>query len=62
MVLAKVAKGGAMELEDYHRGLDAGDRRVLAKAITLIESQRPEDQFQARALHPRTTITVAPCA
>ena len=36
--------------EAYLRGLRNGDRVMLSRAITLIESTRPEDQKQARAL------------
>ncbi len=32
------------------RGILAGDRRVLARAITLVESRRPDDERQALAL------------
>ena len=36
--------------EAYLEGILAGDRVRLSQAITLIESQRPEDQAQAQAL------------
>ena len=34
--------------DHYVKGVMAGDRRVLAKAITLVESDRPEDAALAR--------------
>ena len=33
-----------LQLDDYKAGILAGDRIVLARAITLIESALPEDQ------------------
>ncbi|MCB9832252.1 MAG: methylmalonyl Co-A mutase-associated GTPase MeaB [Planctomycetes bacterium] len=45
-------------LEDYVTGLARGDRGLLARAITLIESSRPDDRLIARglldAIMPRT--------
>ncbi|MCW5830242.1 MAG: methylmalonyl Co-A mutase-associated GTPase MeaB [Deltaproteobacteria bacterium] len=45
-------------LEDYVNGVRTGDRRILAKAITLIESLRADDSRMARDLldriHPFT--------
>jgi LAO/AO transport system kinase len=47
-----------LTLEEYVTGLVAGDRVVLAKAITLVESSLPEDQKLATSLfekiNPRT--------
>lgn len=37
-------------LEDYIAGISAGDRAVLARAVTLIESTRPQDRTLSRAL------------
>ena len=39
-----------MNAETLREGLAAGSRRALAKAITLVESQRPDHQDIARAL------------
>ena len=36
--------------KDYAAGVLAGDRTVLARAITLVESDRPEDEAAASAL------------
>ena len=40
----------ALSLDDYVSGVESGDRRVLAQAITLNESRRAEDQVQAQEL------------
>ncbi len=45
-----VAPRPRLTVEDYLQGLLAGNRRVLAQAITLIESTRPDHQAMARAL------------
>ena len=42
--------GGAKPLKDLVAEIRAGDRRAMAKAITLIESARPEDRSPAVAL------------
>ncbi len=42
-----------LALEDYARGVEAGDRAVLARAITLVESRKPADQALARRLLQR---------
>jgi LAO/AO transport system kinase len=39
-----------LALADYQNGILAGNRNVLSKAITLCESQLPEDQVLARSL------------
>ena len=39
-----------LSVSDYVSGVLAGERAVLARAITLIESQRAEDQALARAV------------
>jgi LAO/AO transport system kinase len=39
-----------LHLEDYAAGVTAGDRAILARAITLVESTRPDDQDLARRL------------
>jgi LAO/AO transport system kinase len=39
-----------LSIPDYVAGVRDGDRTVLARAITLIESARPEHQAQAQAL------------
>lgn len=48
---------GRLSVEAYAAGVTAGDRAVLARAITLVESQREDDQRLAReliaALQPR---------
>lgn len=40
----------ALSLEDYAAGVRSGDRVVLARAITLIESTKPDHQAQAQEL------------
>lgn len=42
-----------LAIEDYERGVVAGDRGVLARAVTLIESRAPRDAALARALLQR---------
>ena len=42
-----------LSLEDYAAGVEAGDRAVLARAITLVESRKPADQALARRLLQR---------
>jgi LAO/AO transport system kinase len=44
------AKNGLKDLSYYTRGVRQGDKRILAKAITLIESTRYEHQQLARAV------------
>lgn len=39
-----------VDISGYIRGIEAGDRSVLARAITLIESAAPKHQEPARAL------------
>ena len=39
-----------LAIADYVAGVRGGDRSILARAITLIESARPEHQVQAQAL------------
>jgi LAO/AO transport system kinase len=39
-----------LTVSEYAQGIVAGDRIILAKAITLVESNRPEDQLQASQL------------
>ena len=39
-----------LPVSDYARGIRAGDRSVLARAITLVESQNPEHRTVAQAL------------
>ncbi|MBI1384030.1 MAG: methylmalonyl Co-A mutase-associated GTPase MeaB [Rhizobiales bacterium] len=39
-----------LELEDYVNGVLAGDRAVLARAITLVESSKPQHRRLAEAL------------
>jgi LAO/AO transport system kinase len=42
-----------LSLDEYAVGIQAGDRAVLGRAITLVESQRPEHQQLAQALLER---------
>lgn len=42
-----------MELPELERGVLAGERAVLARAVTLIESSRPEDQARSDELLAR---------
>ena len=39
-----------LDLESYYNGVLAGDRAILGRAITLIESTRPEHRSQAASL------------
>ncbi len=41
---------GGLGLDDYVRGIRAGDRAMLARAVTLIESTRAADRPLARAV------------
>lgn len=45
-----MAARGRLSVEAYVRGIRAGDRSVLARAITLVESLRDDDQALARDL------------
>jgi LAO/AO transport system kinase len=47
------AAGNPAGLETLERGIRAGDRRALARAITLVESTRPEHRERAAALLAR---------
>ena len=40
----------AIDMDRFASGIRAGERAVLARAITLIESKRPDHQHQARQL------------
>ncbi|MEW6744609.1 MAG: methylmalonyl Co-A mutase-associated GTPase MeaB [Planctomycetota bacterium] len=42
-----------LSLEDYVQGIRAGDHRILARAITLIESRKPADAVLAQTLLAR---------
>ncbi len=42
-----------LTIDEYAKGIEAGDRAVLGRAISLIESLRDEDQAQARDLLSR---------
>ena len=46
-----------LSLEDYASGVEAGDRAVLARAITLVESSKSADQALARRLLQRLMPT-----
>lgn len=39
-----------LSIEEFHQGILKGDRSLLSRAITLVESSRPEDQEIARQL------------
>lgn len=60
--LRKVPLRKKMSIEEYVEGVAKGDRMILSKAITLIESNAPKDFDKAQrvlqALLPRT----GPCA
>jgi len=43
-------KGGDLTLDDYVAGIQAGDRAVLARAITLVESTNAGHQERAQEL------------
>ena len=47
---AAPARRTELSLDDYAAGVLAGDRAVLGRAITLIESRKPKHQEQAQAL------------
>ncbi len=47
-----------MTPENWITALKQGDRRMLARALTLIESQHPEDEAQACALVERLPLSV----
>ncbi len=47
---SKSPKGPELSIEDYAAGVKRGDRAVLARAITLIESNKPEHQARAQEL------------
>lgn len=49
---------GRLSVEEYAAGVRAGDRAVLARAITLVESTRDDDQRLAREL----VAALLPCA
>jgi len=40
----------SVTVEDYVRGIQEFDRGVLARAITLVESRKPEDMALAQEL------------
>lgn len=42
--------GKRIDVTDYAKGVLAGDRGTLSRAITLVESQRPEHRAQAQEL------------
>lgn len=44
------AMAALLPVSDYARGILSGDRSVLARAITLVESQNPEHRTVAQAL------------
>ena len=44
------ARSRALAVDEYAEGILRGDRIVLARAITLIESRKPDDNRLARAL------------
>ncbi len=46
----KPIKRRRLSVEDYERGVLAGDKSILARAITLVESERPEHQENAQEL------------
>lgn len=47
------ARRRALSVDDLERGIRAGDRTVLARAITLVESNAPAHQQQAQQLLDR---------
>ena len=51
--IPSAATRAVLSLEDYAGGIEAGDRAVLARAITLVESSKPADQVLARRLLQR---------
>ncbi len=50
---AKPAKRRKLTLEDYEKGVMAGDMGVLSRAITLVESHLPEHELLAQQLLAR---------
>ena len=44
------ARRRRLSLDDYLAGIDSGDRAVLGRAITLVESNADDDQAQAQEL------------
>ncbi len=46
----KPAKRRRLTLDDYERGVLSGDKSLLARAITLVESERPDHQKTAQEL------------
>ncbi len=48
--MAKTGKAGAETTAELARAVCAGDRRALARAITLVESTRPDHRRAAQAL------------
>lgn len=47
---AESTPGRSFAVEDYARGIEQADRGLLARAITLVESRRPEDMALAQEL------------
>ena len=47
------SRGGRLRAAEADRGLLAGDRSVLARAITLVESARDDDRKEAEDLLTR---------
>ncbi len=47
---AAIRRRSSLEIDDYVKGILAGDRTILARAITLVESNRAEHQEQAAEL------------
>ncbi len=41
---------GLLQIQDYVKGIRKNDKRILAKAITLVESKKPEHRQQAEEL------------
>jgi LAO/AO transport system kinase len=50
-----------LSLDDYVSGIRAGDRAILARAITLVESQKPEHQSLAQAIIDRVLPFTGAC-
>jgi LAO/AO transport system kinase len=48
-----------LSVEEYAAGVEAGDRALLARAITLVESQHPEHRRQAQLLLDRLLVAHA---
>ena len=53
MSVSKPGGPAAIDLQHYTDGIRGGDRALLGRAITLIESQLPAHQSQAEALLTR---------